>query len=218
MFKNNLLCKNDLHDLLKTFAEENGIMSQPQKMLISSFTLQNGTLITPLLLFLSWIGSPFYNFTPHRWVDARRQGDENPNSIVVAETIRLLARSSYGYQCMDRSRHTLTKYRNVKKTHAALNRKHFTKLYHLNKALSEILILWDKQLHFLMSYIVSILLVSLNFSNLNTIFLHGIKSNQYQHAWLKVDDNSCDIFLWLFFPSWLVFPFIVFQCMVFCKR
>ena len=43
-------------------------------------------------------------------VDARRAGDENPLSGVVAETIKLLGNSSYGYQIMDRSKHTMTKY------------------------------------------------------------------------------------------------------------
>ena len=43
-------------------------------------------------------------------VDARRQGDENPNSSVVADTMNLLANSSYGYQIMYCSRHTVTKY------------------------------------------------------------------------------------------------------------
>ena len=51
MFKNTLVSKNDIDDLMKTYAEEEGIMSQPRKMLISSFKLQNETLITPLLLF-----------------------------------------------------------------------------------------------------------------------------------------------------------------------
>ena len=41
---------------MKTYAEEGGIMSQPRKMLLSSFTLQNGTLITPLLLFYLQLG------------------------------------------------------------------------------------------------------------------------------------------------------------------
>ena len=36
---------------MKNDAEEERLLSQPQKMLISSFTLQNGTLITPLLIF-----------------------------------------------------------------------------------------------------------------------------------------------------------------------
>ena len=49
IFKNTLVSKNDIDELMKTYAEEEGILSQPRKMLISSFTLQNGTLITPLL-------------------------------------------------------------------------------------------------------------------------------------------------------------------------
>ena len=42
-------------------------------------------------------------------VNAQRQGDENPKSNVVAETLKFSANSSYGYQIMDRSRHTVTK-------------------------------------------------------------------------------------------------------------
>ena len=48
-------------------------------------------------------------------VNARREGDQNPNSTVVAETMKLLANSSYGYQIMDRSRHTVTKNLNDEK-------------------------------------------------------------------------------------------------------
>ena len=44
-------------------------------------------------------------------VDAGKQGYENPNSGVAAETLKLLVNSSYGYQVMDRSRHTVMKYR-----------------------------------------------------------------------------------------------------------
>ena len=71
-------------------------------------------------------------------VEAKRQGDENPNSSVVAETMKLLANSSYGYQIMDRSRHTVTKYLSDKKTHAANNSKLFKKLDHVNNSLYEV--------------------------------------------------------------------------------
>ena len=56
IFKNTLVSKNDIGDLMKTYAEEEVIMSQPRKMLISSFTLQNGAMITPLLLFCLQLG------------------------------------------------------------------------------------------------------------------------------------------------------------------
>ena len=124
IFKKTLVSKNDIGDLMKSYAEEEGTMSQPRKMLISSFTLQNGTLIAPLLLFYVQLGlvvtkiHRFVEYTPKKCfnsfvqsaVDARRKDDENPNSIVVAETMKLLANSSYGYQIRDRSRHTVTKY------------------------------------------------------------------------------------------------------------
>ena len=110
ILKNSLVSKSEIGDLMKNYAEEERFLSQPRKTLISSFTLQNGTLITPLLLFFLQLGlvctkiHHFVEYTPRKCfnsfaqsaVDARRQGDENPNSSVVAETKKLLANSSYG--------------------------------------------------------------------------------------------------------------------------
>ena len=42
-------------------------------------------------------------------VNARQQENEKPNSSVVAETMTLLANKFFGYQIMDRSRHTVIK-------------------------------------------------------------------------------------------------------------
>ena len=70
-------------------------------------------------------------------VDARRKSDENPNSSVVAETMKLLANSFYGHQIMDRSRHTVTKYLSDEKTHEAINSKLFKRLDHMNNSLIE---------------------------------------------------------------------------------
>ena len=137
IFKNTLVSKSDIGDLMKNYAVEERLLSQPRKMLISSFTLQNGTFITPLLFLFLQLGLDctklhrFVEYTPKKCfnsfvqsaVDARRKGDSN--SSVVAETMKLLANSSYGYQIMDRSQHTLTKYLTDKKTHAALNIKVF---------------------------------------------------------------------------------------------
>ena len=120
-------------------------------MLTSSFTLQNGTVITPMFLFhlqLGLFGTKthcFVNYTPKKCfksfvqsaVDARRRGDKNPNSSVVAKTMKLLANSSCGYQIMDRSRHTVTKYLTDEKTHAALYIILFKKLDHVNNSLYE---------------------------------------------------------------------------------
>ena len=78
---------------MKNYVEEENLLSQPRKLLISSFTLQNGTLITPLLLFYLQLGlvctkiHRFVGYTLNKCfnsfvqlaVDARRQVNENPN-------------------------------------------------------------------------------------------------------------------------------------------
>ena len=71
-------------------------------------------------------------------MDARRQRDENPNSSVFAKTMELLANSSYGYQIMDRSRHTVTKYLTNEKTHSAIISKMFKRLNHITDQLYEV--------------------------------------------------------------------------------
>ena len=139
-------------NLMKEYAEKEGILPQPRRMLISSFILTNGTIITPLLLFYLKLGlvctkiHHFVQYTPRKCfnifvqsaVDARRQGDKNPNSSVVAENVQLLANSSCGYQIMDRNRHTVTKYLFDEKTRSAINSKMFKGLNHLTDQLYEV--------------------------------------------------------------------------------
>ena len=145
IFENTAVSRDDFGNLTKEYAEKENNMVQPRRMLISSFILTNGTIITPLLLFYLQLGlvckkiHRFVQYTPRKCfgnfvqtaVDARRQGDENPNLSVVAETMRLLANSSYGYQIMDRSRHTVTKYLSDEKTHSAINSNLFKRLNHI---------------------------------------------------------------------------------------
>ena len=152
IFKKTLVSKNHIGDLMKNYAEEERLMSQPKKLLISSFTLQNGTFITPLLLFYLQLGlvctkiHRFVEYKPKKCfnsfvqsaVDARRQGDKNPNSSVVAETMKLLANSCFGYQILDRSRHTVTKYLSDRKSHAAINSKLFKRLDHMNNSMYDV--------------------------------------------------------------------------------
>ena len=126
IFKNTEVGRNHIGDYMKNYAIENEMLKHPQRMLISSFKLENGTVITPLFNFYLELGLQctkiyrFVEYSPRKCfsnfvqsvVDARREGDENPLSGVVAETMKLLGNSSYGYQIMDRSRHTITKYLN----------------------------------------------------------------------------------------------------------
>ena len=71
-------------------------------------------------------------------VKARREGNEIANSSVVAETMKLLANSSYSYQTMNPSRHTVTKILSDEKTHGAINTKLFERLDYINDQLYEV--------------------------------------------------------------------------------
>ncbi len=135
IFKNTNVGRHDIGLLMNDHAEKEGLLCQPRKMLISSYFLENGTLITALLLiyldlglvckkvyrFAEYIPVKSFNKFVQSAANARREGHENPNSSVVAETVKLLANSSYGYQIMDRSHHTVTKYLSDEKTHGAIN-------------------------------------------------------------------------------------------------
>ena len=152
IFKNIDVFRNDIGEYMKTYAEENDLLKQSQRMLISSFKLTNGTLITPLFNFYLDLGLQctkihrFVQYTPHKVfnsfvqsvVDARRAGDEHPLFGVVAETMKLLGNSSYGYQIMDRSKHTMTKYLGDEKTHKAINNQFFMRLNIVAKDLYEV--------------------------------------------------------------------------------
>ena len=51
ILKNTVVSRDDIGNLMRECAEKENIMTQPRRMLISSFVLTNGTIITPLLLF-----------------------------------------------------------------------------------------------------------------------------------------------------------------------
>ena len=153
--KDTVVSRDDIGNLMKQYAKNDNVMVQPGGLLISSFISTNGTIITPLLLFYLQHGlickkmHRFVQYTPIKRfdsfvqsaMDARRQRDENPKSSVVAETaktLKLLANSSYGYQIIDRSRHTVTKYLTDEKTHSAINSKMFKRLNHITDQLCEL--------------------------------------------------------------------------------
>ena len=110
IFKNTAVSRVDIGNLMKQYAEKENIIVQPRRLLISSFIITNGTIITPLFLFYLELGlvctkiHRFVRYTPRKCfdrfvqsaVDARRQRDENRISSVVAETMKLLDNSSYG--------------------------------------------------------------------------------------------------------------------------
>ena len=72
IFKNTTGSGDDIANLMKQYAEKENIMVQPRRMLISSFILTNGTIITPLLSFYFQLGlvckktHGFVQYTPRK--------------------------------------------------------------------------------------------------------------------------------------------------------
>ena len=117
------------------YGEKKGLISQPQQMLFSSFEVTNGTITTQMLLFYSALGlvctgsCRFVEYTPVKCFAICRQRSWSRRGqisiLVLLQKLKKLANSSYGYQIVDRSRHSVTKYTNKEKIHAAFNNKMF---------------------------------------------------------------------------------------------
>ena len=56
IFKNLNVGRHHIGSLMKDYAEKEELLCQQRKMLISSYFLENGTLIIPLLLFYLDLG------------------------------------------------------------------------------------------------------------------------------------------------------------------
>ena len=92
IFRNTNVGQHHIGSLMKDYAEKKGLLCQPRKMLISSYFLENETLITPLLLFyldLGLVCQKIYRFVEYipvkcfnkfvqSAVNARWEGDEDP--------------------------------------------------------------------------------------------------------------------------------------------
>ena len=74
---------------MREYAENENIMKQPRGMLISSFVLTNGTIITPLLLFYLKLGlvcRKFHRFVQYTPESASTNSYSLPWMHVVKET------------------------------------------------------------------------------------------------------------------------------------
>ena len=152
IFNNNNVGTDEIGHFMEEYANKKGLLTQRRRILTWSYFLENRTIITALLLFYLDLGLVykrnyrFVQYTPIKCfnsfaqsaVNARRDGDENPSSSVVAKTKRLLANSFHGYQIIYQSRHTVTKYLSDDTTYGATNNKLFKLLGFINDRLYEL--------------------------------------------------------------------------------
>ena len=89
------------------------------------FSLETSLVCTKVYHFHEYTHVKSFNNFVQSAVNARRQEDQNPNSGRIVQTMKLLTNSSFGYQFMVSSHHSVTRYINDEKTHAAVNIKRF---------------------------------------------------------------------------------------------
>ena len=161
IFKNINNGRVDIGPFMNEIAEKEGPLTRPRRMIISSYFLENGTVFTPLLLLYLNLGHVcrkvyrFVQYTPMKCfnnfvqsaLNARRKRDENASSSVVAETMKLLANSSYDFQIMDRRPNTPKRYLSGKKTHGAINKEKFKRLGYINEQLYEVQLVKSEYQH-----------------------------------------------------------------------
>ena len=102
------------------------------------FYLELELVCTKNYRFVEYTFVKFFKNILQSAVNTRRQRDENTISSLVADTLKLLANISYGYQVMDRSRHSITKKTKDGKTHAAINPKISKRFGYFNDQLYEV--------------------------------------------------------------------------------
>ena len=120
IFKNCMVSKDDIGQHMAEFADENGIMQQPRRTLVSSMKGDKIMLITPLLKWYLQHGldiTAVYSiieYQPRRCfsdfadtvVEARRAGDKDPCKAIIAETMKLIGNSAYGKTITNKERFT----------------------------------------------------------------------------------------------------------------
>ena len=124
IFKNVEISRDDIGEYMKSYAEENKIMSQPRCSLIGSYFGEKILLETPLLKWYLEHGLEVTHvyqvieYTPNACFhpfgeavsDARRAGDIDPNKSIIADTMKLVGNSSYGKTITNKERHRQVKF------------------------------------------------------------------------------------------------------------
>ena len=139
IFKNENITRDDIGEMMREYAEEHNIMSQPRRSLIGSFKGEKILLATPLLQWYLEHGlviTHVYQVIQY-WPDncfeqfgkdvsnARRAGDRDPDQAIIADTMKLLGNSSYGKTITNKERHRDVKYCDAKEASKLVNDSHF---------------------------------------------------------------------------------------------
>ena len=119
LFKNTEICRDNIGEFMKTYAEENGIISRPRRSLIRSMIVEKILLATPLLKWylehglevtrvyqvIEYTPKPCFKLFGDAVSNARCAGDANPSKAIITNTMKLVGNSSHGKTITNKERH-----------------------------------------------------------------------------------------------------------------
>ena len=140
IFKNCEVGREDISPFMRSYCEKAGSLKKPTRLLISSYYADHILLITPLLKYYMDMGlevtkvHTVVEFPEHRpcfakfadkVCEARRLGDKDPNSDILANTFKLVGNSAYGRVCMNKTKQTDTVYAGGTEATRLINQRRF---------------------------------------------------------------------------------------------
>ena len=152
IFKNVKVSKDDLGDPMKEYATRNKLMTQPRCTLIGSYIGEKVLLATPLLKWYlehGLIVTHVYQvveYTPkacfqqfgNQVSQARRNGDANPDQVIIADTMKLLGNSGYGKTITNKDNHRSIYFCDDHEAPKKVNEPHFRQLNLLQEDFYEV--------------------------------------------------------------------------------
>ena len=142
IFKNVKITRDDIGDYMKSYAEENKIMSQPRRSLIGSYFSEKILLTTPLLKWylehglevtrvyqvIEYTSDACFQHFGEAVSDARRAGDADPNKSMIGDTMKIVGNSSCGKIITNKERHRQVNFCNDDELQPLVNSPFFRQL------------------------------------------------------------------------------------------
>ena len=142
IFKNTDIPFDAIGEHMQNFVREHKLSEKPRRGLIGSMFAEKILLITPLLQWYIKQGLEVTNiyevteFIPRACFDgfadqvseARREGDRDPSTKIIAETMKLFGNSGYGRSLTNKEKHLNVNYYDENSVGLAVNDPHFRKL------------------------------------------------------------------------------------------
>ena len=150
-FKNVVVGREDIGDLMEKFAVDNNILSKPRKMLIGSYFgekiflttplvkwyLKHGLVVTKIYEVIQYLPVKCFENFGHQVSAARRSGDSDSKKAILAQTFKLWGNSSYGKTICNKEKHRNIKYCNGETVSEQINDPLFQKLNAISEDLYE---------------------------------------------------------------------------------